>query len=144
MRGTTVLLIVSFALLSLACTERQKIPSAFVGTWQSDELLTLTSMSKSRDVSQSDKEMFSNDFFGDRVMEFQIDRARSYFVGDEWEGVEQDISWHRYDVVASGPDFMTLRAPLEVATWRIEGEHIYVELSKWNFREYWRRVDESE
>ena len=144
MRGTTVFLIVSFALLSLACTERQKIPSAFVGTWQSDESLTLTSMSKSQDVSQSDKEMFSNDFFGDRVMEFQIDRARSYFVGDEWEGVEQDMSWHRYDVVASGPDFMTLRLSAEDTTWRIEGKYIYAEIPKWNFREYWRRVDESE
>ena len=144
MRGTAVFLIVSFALLSLACTERQQIPSAFVGTWQSDESLTLASLSKSQDVSQSDREMFSNDFFGDRVMEFQIDRARSYFVGDKWEGVEQDMSWHRYDVVASGPDFMTLRTPLEVVTWRIEGEHIYVELSKWDFREYWRRFEESE
>ena len=144
MRGTTLFLIVSFALLSSACAERQQIPSAFVGTWQSDESLTLASMSNSQDVFQSDREMFSNDFFGDRVMEFQIDRARSYFVGEEWEGVEQDMSWHRYDVVASGPDFMTLRAPLEVATWRLEGEHIYVELPKWKFREYWRRIDQSE
>ena len=144
MRGTAVFLIVSFALLSSACTERQQIPSAFVGTWQSDESLTLARMSESQDISQSDREMFLNDFFGDRVMEFQIDRARSYFVGDEWVGVEQDMSWHRYDVVASGPDFMTLRAPLETATWRIDGELIYVEIPKWNFREYWRRVDESE
>ena len=144
MRGTAVFLIVSFALLSLACTVRQQIPSAFVGTWQSDESLTLASMSKSQHASQSDREMFSNDFFGDRIMEFQIDRARSYFVGDEWDGVEQDMSWHRYDVVASGPDFMTLRTPLEVVSWRIEGEHIFVELSKWSFREYWRRVEESE
>jgi len=144
MRAISAFAYVAITLLSSACADRQQIPAAFVGTWQSDESLTLASMSKSQDLSQSDREMFSNDFFGDRVMEFQIDRARSYFVGCEWEGVEQDMSWHRYDVAASGPDFMTLKAPLEVATWRIEGELIYVELPKWNFREYWRRVDEPE
>ena len=135
-----------FAIVSLssACSERQKIPTAFVGTWQSDEPLTLASLRKSETVSPSDRETFTNDFFGERVMVFQLDRAKSYWVGEDWVGVEQDDTWYKYDIVASGPDFMTLRAPLETTTWRVEGDLIYAELPKWDFREYYRRIDDYE
>ena len=86
----------------------------------------------------------SDDFFGERVMVFQLDRARSYWIGDDWDGAEQDNTWYPYDVIDSGPDFMTLRAPLEDTTWRVDGEHIYAEIPKWDFREYYRRIDEPE
>ena len=142
MRVIITSLFVATVVLASACAERQQIPVAFVGTWQSDEALTLASLSKSETVTPADREMFSNDFFGDRVMVFRLDEGMTYWVGEEWADIEQDYEWYPYDIVASDTTFMTVRYPLGEATWRVEGDHIYVELPEWGFREYYRRIDD--
>lgn len=138
---------VAAILLVPACSERQQIPEAFVGTWQSDEALTLASLNDSKSVTSADLAIFADKFFGDRVFVYRAGKLRSYWVGEEWIDVEQDMEWLSYVIVAAGPDFMTLRylateySEVEEKTWRIDGELIFVEEPRWDFREYYRRID---
>lgn len=141
------LVAVAAVFFASACSERQQIPEAFVGTWRSDEALTLASLDDSKGVTSADIRMFSDEFFGNRVIVYKAREFRAYWVGGEWSGVEQEVRWIPYDIVASGPDFMTLQYPAtdyteaEQKTWRIDGALIYVEEPKWDFKEYYRRID---
>ncbi len=118
-----------------------------MGTWQCDESLTLASLNRSESVAPDDA-MFSDNFFGDRVIVFKASEVMSYWVGEEWIGVDQDYVWGPYDLVGFGTDYMTLRHPatkysdVEEYTWRIDGNLVYVEHAKWDFREYYRRIDD--
>ena len=146
-RGVKFGLTVMTSLLAAGCSESELIPTAFVGTWQSDEALTLASLSESELLSPEDRERFSEDFFGDRVMVFGPRKGKAFWVGEDWIGVEQEPAWFQYDIVSSGSDFVTLRYPATEfseageTTWRVDGELIYAELPKWGFREYYRRID---
>lgn len=109
-------------------------------------MLTLASLDNSKSATSADIEIFSDNFFGNRVIIYRASKLKSYWVGEEWVGVKQDDEWYPYDIVASGPDFMTLRYPaneyseVEEKTWRLDGELIYVEEPRWDFREYYRRI----
>ena len=145
MRKLILSLCFSAIFVLISCSEGQRIPDAFVGTWQSDKTLTLASLDDSESVSEEDMAMFSGDFFGDRVFAYAPRKFRAYWVGEEWVSVEQEVRWLDYDIVASGPDFMTLSslateyANAETKTWRVDGDLIYVEEPRWDFREYYRR-----
>jgi hypothetical protein len=71
MNFRVLLVVVASSLLALGCSERQRIPTAFVGTWQSDEALTLASLGESESASSADIDAFTNDFFGNRVMVYK-------------------------------------------------------------------------
>jgi hypothetical protein len=147
MQGAIFVLMVTTVLLATACSKGEPIPVAFVGTWQSDETLTLASMSESELVTPEDRERFSDNFFGDRVIVFEPRKGKTFWVGEDWMGVEQEPQWFQYDIVSSGSEFMTLRYPATEyseageTTWRVDGDLIYAELRKWGFREYYRRID---
>ena len=86
--------------------------------------------------------MFSDDFFGKRVMVFRPHEGKAHWIGEEWVGVEQDAKWYPYDFVASGPDFIVFRLPSGETTWHLDGDYIYAESPEWDFREYYRRIDD--
>jgi len=142
MRKISVFLPVAIVVLTLACSERQQIPEGFVGTWQSDEALTLASLDKSKSITPADREMFSDDFFGKRVVVYRSHEGKTYWIGEEWGGVEQDAKWYPYDFAASGPDFITFRTPPGETSWHLDGDYIYAKPSEWDFREYYRRIDD--
>ena len=147
MRGAIFGLIAATVLLATACSKGEPIPMAFVGTWQSDETPTMASMSESELVTPKDRERFSDNFFGDRVIVFAPRKGKTFWVGEDWIGVEQEPQWFQYDIVSSGSDFVTLRyAATEYSeagetTRRVDGNLIYAELRQWGFREYYRRID---
>jgi hypothetical protein len=147
-RISAFLFVLASSILLFACSEQQRIPEAFVGVWQSDEALTLASLEESQSVSPEDREVFTDDFFGDRVFIYNAYEYTAYWVGDEWEDVEQEENWLPYDIVDSGPDFVTLRYAAtpytepEEKTWRVDGDLIYVEEDRWDFKEYYGRIRE--
>ncbi len=140
--------VVAVICMASACSERQEIPSAFLGSWQCDEALTLESLEESQLVSPSDLKIFADDFFGDRKFVFRPSEYDAYWIGDDWGGTLQDVSGLPYDIVNSGPDFVTLRTPnneqveSKLVAWHVDGEYIFVDHSSdgWDFREYYRRV----
>lgn len=132
------------ALVCLAsCSETNQIPLAFVGTWQSDEELTLISMRQSDSVSESDMKIFEDNFFGDRIMIFGEYESGAYF-----QGSGQKPAFSPNDIADSGEDFMILRIPPteyggeREQAWYVEGDLIYAYIEKWKFREYFRRIDD--
>lgn len=133
--------------LASACSEGEPIPTAFVGTWQSDEALTLASLNESEVLTFEDRQRFSDNFFGERVIVFEPRKGRTFWAGEDWIGVEQEPKWFQYDIVSAGSTFMTLRYPATEyseageTTWRVDGNLIYAELPEWGFREYYRRID---
>lgn len=148
MRKVVFYFFVAAICLASACSERPQIPEAFVGSWQSDEALTLESLSHSNSVTPEDMKLFSDDFFGDRVIVFGTHEGMAYFIGQEWADIEQSPEWYPYDIASSGSDFVTLRHPTTEyteageTTWRLDGDFIYADLTRLEFREYYRRVDD--
>ena len=148
MRKIFLTAIITTICIASACSEKRRIPEAFIGTWRCDEALTLDSLSTSELVAPGDF-MFEDNFFGDRVFVFRASEYMAYWVGKEWEDVDQEYVWFSYDLVEFvefGPDSMTLRSPdtgygnVEQYTWHIDGDLAYVEHEKWGFREYYRRI----
>ena len=134
-RSSKVLCVVALIFL-ISCTEAQSIPPELLGTWQSDEELTLESVRKSDSVPRSDLAIFEDDFFGDRVIIFREIEIGAYFENSADEPV-----FGPYDIVDSGDEFVVLRIPpteYEGETeqaWYVEGDLIYAYIEKWKFRE---------
>lgn len=135
-----------FCLVSLlqACESRNEIPAAFIGSWQSDEQLTLASMRGSKLVDPEARALFEDDFFGRLVVDYRQFEGRSYFV-DEGERPE----FQPHDIVASGPNFVTFRVPdnenLGLDTersWYVDGDMMIVQLDEWGFVEVFKRIEE--
>ena len=137
----TVVLAISIFLLS--CDGSKLVPSAFIGTWQSDVELTLKSVRESDSVTPASLDTFENDFFGDRIMIFGAYESAAYFVGSSSEP-----TFERIRVVESGEDYMILNIPPTKfepehhQSWFVDGELIYAYVEKWKFKEYFRRIDD--
>lgn len=142
---STVKLLLSCTLLALyACDSRDEIPAAFVGTWQSDEQLTLESMRDSTKVDAEARATFEDDFFGRLIVDYRPYEGRSYFI----DAVERP-DFQPHAIVDAGPNFVTFSVPdneklgLDVQrTWYVDGDLMLVRLDEWGFVEVFRRINE--
>ena len=131
-------------LLLAACDSGDEIPAAFVGTWQSDEPLTLESMRDSDRVDPIARATFEDDFFGRLVVVYRPHEGRSYFVDSE-----ALPEFEPHNIVDSGPSFVTFSIPdneklgLDVErTWYVDGDLMIVRMEEWGFVEVFRRIDD--
>lgn len=127
-----------------ACESRDEIPAAFVGTWQSDEQLTLESMRGSNRVGPEARATFEDDFFGRLVVVYRPYEGRSFFID-----ADERPEFEPHDIVDSGPNFVTFSAPdneklgLDVQrTWYVDGDFMIVRMDEWGFVEVFRRIEE--
>ena len=141
MKHCRTFLLVVLLCSTLSCGRGDRLPSAFIGTWQSDEELTLKSVRASENVTTEDLAIFEDNFFGDRIIVLREFESGGYFIGSE---TKPNLEPHR--IVESGEDFVVFLVPEtdyepeHLSTWRVEGDLIYAEVEKWQFREYFRRV----
>ena len=143
-RPGAVALFVCCILYLTGCESRDEIPAAFIGSWQSDEQLTLESMRGSKLVDAAARATFEDEFFGRLIVDYRQFEGRSYFV-DSAERPE----FEPHDIVDSGPSFVTFRAPdneklgLDTErTWYVDGDLMIVRLDEWGFVEVFRRIEE--
>lgn len=128
-------------ILLAGCDSPPRVPDAFVGTWRSDEQLTLASMQQSDKVSAEMRAVFEDHFFGRLVVEFRETERASYFQGDS-----ESPLFEPYDIIDSGPDFVTFRETGNAPglgnprTWYVDGDLMAVEIQEWGFVEFFRRV----
>ena len=136
------LLVIALLLLSGCTKEPPALPPAFLGTWQSDEELTLESMRQSDAISDEALAVFENNFFGRLVVIIsETDRA-SFFID---EGGLPDIVAH--NIAAADASSVTFIEPSNEElglsterTWYVDGDLIAIPIEEWGFTEYFRRV----
>ncbi len=109
-----------------------------LGKWRSDEERTLQEVQKIPALPEKFRELFENNFFGKLVFEFTKNKIYSEFDGETSEG--------SYKVVRSTDESITVRARSsllqedEETTYYLDGEAIYTIVSKYDFREYFKRI----
>jgi hypothetical protein len=77
---------------------------AILGTWKSNEALTLASMHQLGGLSPEAVELFENDFFGKLVVEYRRDTARSTFPDEDY-----DTGFEPYEVLEVAPGYVKIR-----------------------------------
>lgn len=125
------------ALASIPVLCSAQVPECFVGRWKSDEILTLADMRKHPEVTEKARDLFENSFFGHLVLIFGPRHVGGYLEGEQ---TREDLSFNRVDIVASGPNWLTLRSRVlgeeMLQKWACEDDRIYAIVTKWEFREY--------
>ena len=110
-----------------------------LGKWQSDEERTLQEVKKVVDMPKVARDLLENNFFGKLIFEFTETKIYSEFD----ENKSEDI----YEVVRIKDDSVIIKVWSELLqedekiTYHIEGETIYVITTKYNIREYFKRIN---
>ena len=114
-----------------------EVPDWLIGTWQSNEKLTLADMNRHPEVSQKARKFFENKFFGRDVQIFRKNDSTSYFVDDK----PAHLKYEAYEKISVNGDtikivdFNNILGKMEHTIYR-EGQCFYVLVSKWEFKEY--------
>ena len=130
-------------LLLVGCeSEPPPLPSAFLGTWRSDEALTLESMRQSNVIDDEARRVFENRFFGRLVVIFTETERASFFAD-----VDQLPDIVEHNIREAGDNYVTFIEPSNddlglstERTWYIDGDIAAVPIEEWGFTEYFRRI----
>jgi hypothetical protein len=119
-----------------------------LGVWKSNEEMTLASMRATPGVTKKAKDIFENDFFGRLIIEYKIDSYRARYE-DEEDNIDEFHHYYPYRVLDRGDNYYILetRIPLVKDNLRqktiyMDGECYYQLVSRWNFREYFCRIQQ--
>jgi hypothetical protein len=141
MKLATVLLLAP-ALMSSSDIPHQEL----LGFWKSNEEKTLASMHATPGVTKKAKEMFENNVFGKRVVEYKIDTYRARYENEE-DNSEALNRYYTYRVLEKGENYLILeyRIPLVKNNLRrktifMDGNCYYELVSRWNFKEFFCRI----
>jgi len=113
-----------------------------IGTWKSNAKMTLKSMNENPNVTKKAKELFSNDFFGHLIVIVRKKDSASYFDNEPHE----NLIYEPYRILEKNKDFMVTEyndvttGELEKTNIYFEGDCYYLLISKWQFREYFCRI----
>lgn len=123
----------------LACNTLEE--KTLEGRWQSDEALTLASMALVKEHMPAEHAaLFENGFFGQMIVERTAEKSRSYLSGDAAG------KWSAYKIVQRHKDYVVVAQADDEGQERktriyVEGDLTYVIVSKYQFREYFKRID---
>ena len=127
-----------------ACASCAAVPQQpILGTWQSDEALTLASMREIGGLSPEAVALFEADFFGHLIVQYRRTTVRSRLVDDNY-----DTGFQPYEVLEATSRHVTIRSwDPTIAEWLettlyIDGDLIYALTGRTNFREYFRRLSQ--
>ena len=129
--------------LCTACTsDRDSANNPLIGEWQSDEALTLASMRSDEDVTRTARRHFENDFFGHLHVEYRADTVRYWL-----DNADFDTGFQPYKIVEISESQVVTEEWGEQSGKRQEQivyffeDCFYVFASKFNFKEFFCRVD---
>ena len=140
------ILFLTISILMTGCAVNAKTQSDLFGVWKSNESKTLDSMRSVYGVSEQARELFENDFFGHLIAEYGDGEGRYYFDREE-DNVEGMKNFKPYELLEENESVFTIKyfddfEEKEVTkTLNREGECYYLLVSKWNFREYFCKVE---
>ncbi|WP_223669570.1 hypothetical protein [Kangiella shandongensis] len=123
-------------LLASGLAAYAETPSRLIGTWKSNEALTLKSMESTKGIPEKSREFFRNDFFGKLVVEVKRENFSSYFAG---KAVESNT---KYEAKKIDDNNFIIKSYDEITQDYTELKITFIEdcyytlVSKWQFREY--------
>lgn len=92
----------SFSLLAASCAQQE---CDTCGRWRSDADRTLAEMHQSDKLTDAQRKLFGNDFFGKLVVETTPDATRAYFPDEN----PQSVAWADWEVVSRSGDAIVIR-----------------------------------
>jgi hypothetical protein len=129
--------LVSLLVLAAGCAKVSDNP--LIGTWQSDADATLADMHRHPEVTEKSKRFFENDFFGHLRVTYTIDE----YLTDDDKGFHTEVPYKVAQVTTDHVDVMhfdELQQKDVTERIHLDGNKIYVFTSKYNFKEYFRRI----
>lgn len=130
--------LISFLLaLTVGCAKAPDNP--LIGTWQSDADATLADMHKHPEVTEKSRKFFENDFFGHFRMTYTSDKHMT----DDDKGFHTEVPYKVVEITKDHVDvahFDELQQKYVTDRIYLDGDKIYVFTSKYNFKEYFRRL----
>jgi hypothetical protein len=134
MKTTLILLALTFV---SACSDNQSCP--ITGKWKSNEKLTLASMNETGRITEKQREIFENGFFGKLELDINCSSFTTTF-----DGVSETYS---YETIHQTQDSVTasyyskvLQKQVEVTS-TITGNCYSTPIEQLNFNEYFCRIE---
>lgn len=128
--------------LALAGCDIGTVPhEAILGTWKSNELLTLQSLSKIGKISPQSRAFLADDFFGHQIVEIKEDESRTIHAKDNY-----DSGFEPYEVLEVSKEFVRIKAwsnffqDYHVRTLYLEGDCYYEIFKTFEFRSYFCKL----
>ena len=135
---TKVFVILLTCLLVMSCGDTKEC--RLCGTWKSDSVRTLDEMKSSTLLTEKQRELFLNDFFGKLTVELTPEMGRAYFPDQQ----PSEVPWERWEVVAEEGQKMTIKSEIE-GQWKeyqiyLQGNCYRVEQPHLGFGEWFCRL----
>jgi len=117
-----------------------------LGYWKSNESRTLESMRKTPGIPMETREFFENNFFGKLVVEYKVDTVRSKYELDK-DNIEEFYKYYPYKVLEKGKNYYLLESHSyisdenDINKIHMEGNCYYALVTKYDFREYFCRIE---
>ncbi|MHC9511182.1 hypothetical protein [Kangiella sp. M94] len=127
------------SLLILSFNLPVKATPFLVGTWKSNEELTVQSMERTIGIPEKSREAFRNDFFGKLTIKVKKNTFSAYFDGKQ---LELDMEYEVTKINNNSFLIKSYSKQTEDITEQkitIEGDCYYTLVSDWQFREYFCR-----
>ena len=119
---------------------------SLIGTWKSDEQKTLASIHSVEGITKEAIDLFENDFFGKLLIHYKTDEYRNYIPG-ETDDLEEFNKYYPYKVLKKYREYIEISSysalleDYEVVKHYWEKDCYYVYTSKWQFKEYFCKVE---
>lgn len=115
-----------------------------LGKWQSDEAKTLEDMRQHPEIPANVQERFKHNYYGRLRLIIQKERSAAYFPDQD---LEEPIKFGEHRFLQQGDNYLDIgfynseEQRDDVIRWYFEGEYMYTYVPKWQFREYYKKLD---
>ncbi len=119
---------------------------SLIGTWKSDEKKTLNSMNAIAGVTPKARALLEDQFFGKFLVNYSQGEYR-YYIPGETDDLEAFNKYYPYKVIGKYSEYIEIESfnslfdEYEIVRLHLENDCYYIYVTKWNFKEYFCRVE---
>lgn len=113
-----------------------------IGSWKSNEGLTLSSMSKISGIPEKAKLELESGIFGKLILDFNSKNEVKSYIPGETDDIEEFNSYQKFQILEQNEEYIELKQYNEILDqtmikkFYFEGDCFYVFVTKWKFKEY--------
>jgi len=136
-------LVVVFTLMCLPAIAFADEKPFYVGTYQSNEKLTLKSMRKTKGIPQKMRDNMEHDYYGKLINELREHSFTTYFVGQKPANPMYVDA--KFNVTGKKVTIKYYHAKLKTEVAReitFDGDCYWINVQDWHYKEYFCRVDD--